>query len=548
MRAGERWINQVLTEEIRYEIPPYQRPYSWEKEDIEQLVEDIWEAFCAGEREYFIGSLIVIEKEENRLYEVVDGQQRLTALNLLFARMQDAVDEPAKTALRKRILPENELTREKGEPRLNLRKKDREFFYDYVLSGQEIDQTRRRSLEKNKDITKLRIIEGLESIDEFFEKRDVNEEKIRHFADYILGNVCLVFVRTSSLSSAHRLFNVLNARGVPLSNADLIKNMLFSQLGNTDTQSEENLNEKWLQFEEIIGIKRLDLFFSHHRSSIVARRVKKALHEEYEPLVRAKNSPFAFLEEITSSTENYQRIQDHEQGFDDAAALRSLRSLHRVKFEEWIPPLLAFLNKPVDGLSEAEFVDFLEKITYQNWIRRLGLTARQTVYFQLISAIREGKSAQDIRKIFHDNASNEEFRNLLGGDIYGKQFDRAILLRIEEADQDESVTKNYSGRITIEHVLPQSLRDEYWRQRFTDEEHEKWLHRLGNLVLLGGSKNSKARYFDFERKKKIYEERGKKISFDTTKEILSKEEWTVEQIHDRQKEMSDRAVGIWAIK
>ena len=95
MEAAERTISQILTEEIRYEIPPYQRPYSWEKGNVEQLLEDVWEAYKAKDEEYFIGSLITIEREKGRRYDVVDGQQRLTTLNLVFAKLRDAVDERA---------------------------------------------------------------------------------------------------------------------------------------------------------------------------------------------------------------------------------------------------------------------------------------------------------------------------------------------------------------------------------------------------------------------------------------------------------------------
>src|SRR5271166_158824 len=104
MKAEERNIGKILTEQICYEIPPYQRPYSWKTENVQQLLEDIWEAYEANDTEYFIGSLITIEKEKDLRYEVVDGQQRLTTLNLIFARLRDHVTAAAaKAALGKRI-------------------------------------------------------------------------------------------------------------------------------------------------------------------------------------------------------------------------------------------------------------------------------------------------------------------------------------------------------------------------------------------------------------------------------------------------------------
>ena len=543
MEATERTIGQVLTEQIRYEIPPYQRPYSWDKTHVEHLLDDLWEAFEANDEEYFIGSLITIERDKHALYEVVDGQQRLTTLNLIFARLRDAVNYPAKSELGKRVLPKNELTGEEETPRLSLRKRDQSFFRQHVLDGQRLLDVELEKLQRSQDVPKIRIAENLQVVDEFVDEKEENQLKL--FANYLLRRVYVVFVTTASLHSAYRLFNVLNARGLPLSNADLIKNMLFDQLGTATARSEE-LDEQWLELEEAIGIERLDQFLAHHRSSVTAVKTRKALHEEYKPLIEASSSPFKFLEGITTSARNYQRIQKSE--FLEIGTRRSVRSLHRVAFEEWIPPLLAFLNNPVEGLSEEEFVDLLEKITYQNWIRRLGYTARLTVYFQLITVIRSGKKEQDVRMIFQQNAQNNEFRALLDGEVYGKPFAQAVLLRLEEAHQDESVTKHYGGKVTIEHVLPQALKEDYWRERFTEEEHQCWLHRLGNLALLAGSKNYKAQYFDFDRKKEIYAERNNKVSFDTTKEILDQEDWRGGTIQKRQSKMMEVAAAVWEVK
>ncbi len=542
MKADERTIGDVLTNQIRYEIPAYQRPYSWERGNVEQLLDDVWEAFSAHDEEYFIGSLITIEREKGRLYDVVDGQQRLTTLNLIFARLRDAVDEPAKAELGRRVLPRNALTGEEETPRLTLRQRDQNFFRRYVLGGLAVPDALRKEIVKEQDAPKQRIAENLETIDAFIAQHD--QKTLRLFANYLLSKVYVVFVTTASLQSAYRLFNVLNARGMALSNADLIKNMLFARLGGDTTRSGE-LDEAWLELEEQIGIERLDQFMAHHRSSTVPTKARKALHEEFKPLIEAAATPFSFLEEVNRSARNYLRILRND--FESAAARRAISSLRRVAFEEWIPPLLTFLNSPVANMAEGEFVDLLERITYQNWIRRLAFTARLTAYFQLTTAIRAKKSVDDVRAIFRANANDDEFRTLLDGEVYGRPFAQAVLLRLEEADQDESVTKDFGGKITIEHVLPQALKDAYWRERFTDDEHRLWLHRLGNLALLAGIKNYKAQYFAFDRKKKIYAELNNRVSFDTTKPVLAAAHWTKELLASRQAEFVERAQRIWSI-
>ncbi|MGO8025485.1 DUF262 domain-containing protein [Rhizobium leguminosarum] len=542
MEASERTISQILTEQIRYEIPPYQRPYSWEKGNVEQLLDDVWEAYEAGDEEYFIGSLITIERTKGALYDVVDGQQRLTTLNLIFARLRDKMGDPyAMVDLEARVRLPKKNKDDESKPRLTLRGRDQAFYLKHVLDKQPVSAALRAELEKSQDKPKLNILENVDAIDRFCEDKD--EKTIQAFKDYLLDSVFVVLVATQSTKSAYRLFNVLNARGMPLSNADLIKNLLFARL--IAGRKSEELEERWLELEETIGIDRLDQFFAHHRSSFVAIKSRKSLHEEFEPLIAKSADPFLFLEEITASAKNYVRIL--QASFDDSTALRSLRSLHRVAFEEWIPPLLAFLNRPVPGMTEGEFIALLEKITYQNWIRRLAFTARLTVYFQLINAIREGKTADEISSIFQASANDIEFKTLLDGEVYGRPFAHAVLMRLEEADQDESVTKTYRGKITIEHVLPQALKDAYWVERFTEDQHRSWLHRLGNLALLAGTKNYRAQYFSFDKKKEIYAEKNKIVSFDTTKQILSMDHWTTNHVEIRHDNLIARAMNVWAI-
>jgi len=540
LKAEERTISKILTEQICYEIPPYQRPYSWGQENVQELLDDLWEAYTENVSEYFVGSLITIERERDRRYDVVDGQQRLTTLNLIFARLRDKItDDAAREEIGKRILPRNVLTGEAETPRLVLRNKDQTFFRKYILENQPLTNLKMNEMEK----PQRNLLLNLETIDGFLNGKDQRQLKL--FTNYILTKVYVVFVNTDSLKSAYRLFNVLNARGLPLSNADLIKNTLFSLLDGQASLSME-FEERWIELEEIIGIERLDTFLGHHRTALKATKARGSLHEEFESVIMISGmDPFNFLDSLIISAQNYIRIQESD--FVDATTLRALRSLHRVDYDEWIPPLLAFLNRPVTDMNESKFISLLEKITMQNWVRRLGRTARLTVYYQLINAIRDQKNMNDICKIFRTNAKNDEFLSLLGGDVYQQPFANAILFRLEEAMQDDSVTKIYSGRITIEHVLPQAFKDDYWKDRFTEDEHKVWLHRIGNLALLCGSKNYKAQYYGFDRKKKIYTERNKKVSFDLTKEICAERDWTSTVIKNRHERLLKLAQSIWLI-
>ncbi len=133
MKAEELKIVAVLTENKTYVIPSYQRPYSWSEEHAIQLIGDIYDSFSNKTKEYFIGSLICIEKEDN-LYEVIDGQQRLITISLIIAKLRDLIDHPrTKEDLQSRVLPINKFTDESEEPRLKVRKKEEELYVNYIL-------------------------------------------------------------------------------------------------------------------------------------------------------------------------------------------------------------------------------------------------------------------------------------------------------------------------------------------------------------------------------------------------------------------------------
>lgn len=540
MKAEEKNISQILTEQYRYEIPPYQRPYSWEEEHVQDLLEDIEDAYDNNEDEYFIGSLITIEKKPNELYEVVDGQQRLTTLNLIFARLREKItDADAKQEIGKRILPRNPLTGQTETPRLTLQKRDQTFFRDYILEAKLIDKNIIIELE----LPKANMIKNMAKIDAFFNGK--TQDWLKLFANYILQHVFVVLVKTKSFHSAYRLFNVLNVRGLDLSNADLIKNQLFSKLGESD-QSRNELEDFWVELEEIVGTKNLDIFLGNHRTITVSEKAQKSLAEEYEPIIRDyKGSSIEYIKTLINSGKNYAKIVDSD--FSNIRSLRSLAALKRVSYDEWIPALLAFLNKPVNGMDEPDYISLLEKITMQNWIRRLGRTKRNTIYYRLITSINKNESAEQLKTIFQDNANNTEVFELLQGDIYGLPSAKAILLRIEEGLQDDSVTKNFGGYITIEHVLPQALKESYWISRFSPIDHKQWLHKLGNITLLSGRKNSKAQYYEFPKKKEVYLKQNEKVSFDMAKEICDEIDWCIANIQKRQERMLKVARNLWTI-
>jgi uncharacterized protein with ParB-like and HNH nuclease domain len=538
MKAEECKLSKILTDSRVYEIPRYQRPYSWTEKHTQDLINDVYDAFENKQPEYFIGSIITIEKSKDDRFEVVDGQQRLTTLNLVLSKLRDLIeDSAAKQEVQKRILPVDVLTGEAEKPRLLVREKDRKFFTSYVLAGNHNIE------DDNLSETQRRFVNNLSEVETYLKGKD--QLTLKLFAKYFLDKVYVVFVTTDSFASAYRLFNVLNARGLSLSNSDLLKNKLFD-LGHDSEAEQTNIEDSWNELEDLIGLEDLDIFLSHHRTSILGNKQQAVLFEEYEKyLTTYKIKPSAFCEELLKSATNYIKISKND--FPDEKTKRLILSLKNVSYDEWIPPFLSFMNKGVKGLELSDFLSLLERITMQNWVRRFGRTKRNTVYYNIIGDINQNKSGADLITTIKGFANNDEFASSLKNDVYGMGYAAAILMRIDCEMHDESVAKTYNGVISVEHILPQSPKEKYWLDRFSTDQHKSWVHKLGNLALLSGRKNSAAQNYSFDKKKDIYKNRGGKVSFELTKEVCNEDDWTVNTIEARQDKLIRKALEIWSI-
>jgi hypothetical protein len=199
-----------------------------------------------------------------------------------------------------------------------------------------------------------------------------------------------------------------------------------------------------------------------------------------------------------------------------------------------------------------EFVQIFEKCYMHGWFKKQVRSKREIVCFSALVAINSGKKFQEIIDIIKSHADNSGFVSSLNDDIYEPSpnrinFLKSILLRIDQEMQDDSVSKTYHGRITIEHVLPQRSLNEYWRARFTDKDHAEWLHKLGNLALISGAKNSEAQNSAFDKKKEVYGKNNKKVSFDVTKDLCDYPEWNVSTVKERHQSLVNIVKNIWMV-
>jgi len=234
IHAQEEFVHKLFGEDYLYQIPKFQRPFSWTQENFVDLVDDLTDAYAVNadasgrilnandsinkqnkERyePYFLGSIILNEgSATGDRYDVIDGQQRLTSLSILVAVLRDRVDHPKwRASLAKLVKEEEDLVKGKASTiRLKIRDRDQEFFNKHVLEPGATNTI--HPPEEGETEPEQNVLQAIETFDKRLDEWADDERELIELAAFIAQCVVMVRIMTDSLSSAFRLFNVTNAR------------------------------------------------------------------------------------------------------------------------------------------------------------------------------------------------------------------------------------------------------------------------------------------------------------------------------------------------
>jgi hypothetical protein len=257
MSNKEYHMNQLIHSEILtvqetfsvfYDVPEYQREYVWQDEHIEQLLEDVFLAFEDGRENYFLGTIMVSQAEKQNYFNLIDGQQRLTTITLIFCAFKHYLQK-------KQIMPYGVIGNVlKGntsiveiDERLRLfpqRKESRELL-EFLASdrGVEVNQLLLNNT-WNPQAQSLfeSLLRGYRTIAKWLDDRFPTPDEFRKYLEFFVSKVLFIRIKTMNITEALRLFETINERGVRLDAVSLLKNMLFMHVpdGKYDI-----LQEKW---------------------------------------------------------------------------------------------------------------------------------------------------------------------------------------------------------------------------------------------------------------------------------------------------------------
>ncbi|GAA9945515.1 DUF262 domain-containing protein [Helicobacter pylori] len=563
MKPDKKSLKKILVvgNDTYYQIPIYQRPYQWGKEQCEELLNDLFENYeDHGEDDYFCGSLVFIQSDKDNKTDIVDGQQRLSTFILLAKVLATLYSERLDPMIQEYLQESWSDRHEDGEKKKRKRldfdligssaKKDfqeaLDFFDDLDASKGEGSKSNAPSKGKNSYLKNAICLKN------YLEKKEI--EDIDDFIQWLYLKVNFITITCSDTDMALRIFNVLNARGLPLHATDIFKGELLKKLTEEKEQEEpatrwENLRQKCLG-----NGFTMEILFSQHLTYLnpvtSKKRMKIRLNTQFDEL---QKSPLEYLNVVEDFYNAYCEVLEMQ---DRYAYLLSYKD----DDDLWVILCASLLHRYSESEKEA-LKELLVKFYYQNWVAEQKEPKKQTSC-NIINALKEKKNIDDIisivKQYLDKNKITQNFREKLKDDhLYEKHkkssknsWLRPILILVEYFMSDDPKPKRIqTNDFHVEHILPQKpTLSSQWAKDFSEEERECYTHSLANLTLLGGEKNTKASNLDFKDKKKIYMGEEIKLNkkktframtcYDTTKYIAHHyTEWTPKSLEKREKDL-----------
>ncbi|NJN31449.1 MAG: DUF262 domain-containing protein [Synechococcales cyanobacterium RM1_1_8] len=557
LHAYTRTISDLFSVKKKYVVPRFQREYSWTKEQVSELWDDIVSNITLDDdgnfthEEYFIGSLVLVGDDKSVSLQIVDGQQRLTTLTILLSALCQRFMEVGKDKVAKSI-HENYIAG-----------KDDEGNYYFKLENETpkpFFQTAIQHIKKEKDSPSSEEEKTLlnsysefysntskESLKAKFSLKEVNadlyEQLLKAVRDQVVKYLKVIFITVSEEDEAYTIFETLNARGMNLSFVDLIKNKVFK--GLTGKHPDDFAKTKWKELRNIIvsrdGVGGLETFVRHwwisKYSYVSAENVYKSFKKQWNSgTIDAKT----FVDELVGDAKLYLKtsspiLEDFKQQ-EEKELYRSLSALRTFNVTQQRPFVLSLFRAREKGflkLNEIkEILSLVEKFHFLfNAVCSMRPSGIEGSYSKAARQLFEAKDRNAAKKVvtelkqqllkrlpdretFKDKFSKLKF---LKGYTKDKKLIQYIFSYIESTKQ---TTKEFTpDSITLEHILSQSS---------GTEDH---VGSIGNLLPLGAELNEEAGNKKPTEKLNVY----KKSGFKLTQEFatLEVEKWGEEEIQKR---------------
>lgn len=543
--------SSIIGNNRKFVVPKFQRDYSWESEQWDDLWRDI-ETMIEEKEDHYMGYL-VLQTKDDKHFQIIDGQQRFTTVTILILAAIKAIKNFVKKGIE---VEDNEKRIEyllqtyigKVDPVsldydnvLVLNRNNDGYFRDYIVK---LEDLRVRNLKASEKLMKKCF--------EFFEQHLRNKfPSGKDYAQYIqtiVDNLYFTQIVVSDEMNAFRVFETLNARGVQLSSSDLLKNYLFSLVdkNTSHTSGVDALEEKWARLTDNIKAEKLSEFLRYYWNSGHKAIRSNALFKTISKEIKTDKQVFLVINDLLKYSDVYMALTDKNDELwsdHEISELVGLLNLFRLK-QPYSLLMTAYLN--LDDKDFKRLLKYIVTLCFRynvicdrnpndqeapfNALAML-ITATRKIDFGLLAPI------QIDDKVFENSFLDKSFP-------YNSRNAKIVRYILGKMEKYNGSTQNVSyddEDATIEHIMPQNP-DEVWD--IDDDKIRQYAFRLGNSCLLEKRLNREIKSSSYGEKIKCYS-RSSYLDARTLHDKYT--EWNEDSITRRQRDMAHKAVAIWKI-
>lgn len=557
MKGSECKFIKYMSGDKRFVIPVYQRNYDWKTENCRQLYDDLVKIIKGGRKSHFFGSLVSVYNSEScdEEFLIIDGQQRLTTVSLLFLAMYNLMNQgivaPETDKLKEQIFHKylsNECEWKPKDAWIKLKpvKNDQTAFGR--LFGDPAEYIRESNLTVNYEYFYGRI-----------QKQEIT-------IDQLYDAICcleIINIKLDGEDNPQLIFESLNSTGLDLSEGDKIRNFILMRL--LPREQEEYYEKYWNKIE--VCTKYNVTAFIRDYLSVKQQAIpqQKKIYTNFKEFVElGKRETEPLLSEMLSYAKRYQMLLDGHTGSTalDACIFRLNRLETTVTRPFFLEVLRLYYEDKLTLPQVTEIFLTTENYLFRRTMCDLPTNVLNKIFLLLHREIVRYDGTEDnyVKKFQYALLSKKERARFPDDEEFARAFaERPVYLmnsknkiylleRLENfgTREDKDVYRHCDdGSYSIEHIMPQHLTPAWQKELGDDYEeiHELWLHRIANLTLT--AYNSNYGNYSFDEKKTM--ENGfidSGIRMNTW--IAKKDRWTLAELEERSRYLKGRALTIWA--
>jgi hypothetical protein len=546
MEARPSKITEFFDGTKQMMVPLFQRSYEWTAKDWETLWADLLEQYESSEGDavatHFTGAIVTAPARSVPVgvskFLVIDGQQRLTTISVLICAMRTFLSADSKEYRRLTKLLINE---------------DYDDLDYFKLLPTQPDRPAFQALVAAKPLANSRFGEALE----FFRKKiagtdsDGEQIDLERLTNTVQSRLTVVAIHLGDTDDPYLIFESLNAKGAPLTQADLIRNYLLLRLHSSAQQ--QSYDEAWLPMQALLPGDQLTEFMRQFLMMSGEEVARSAIYSVLKRRLLSVSDPSIAteLQRMQQASLIYAEIVGLRESSDPsiAAGLARLRRWEIATANPLVLKLLEAHSKgTLAGADVARCLALIESFAVRRAVCNVPTNQLKRIFLSVAKDVPGADVPAWLSRTLAAGASgrrwpkDEELReSLLRYRAYAQPLDRCkLLLETLEEHHEHKEPASFQAA-TIEHVMPRTLTAE-WRAMLgetADSVHEKWLDLLGNLTLTGY--NSELSNDPFPKKKSLLGG----SHFEMNRWIASREKWTEEELRERTELLFARARLIW---